>query len=274
MASISILHTFINALHILHYNGLLDAYGHLSVRNPDNSSTFFMARGSIAPALVCKPLILRVSTSQDIVEYLVADASPIDPNAPQGVGERFIHSEIYKRFSGINSVVHSHSSEVIPYTITEVLFRPAIHMAGFLGESVPVFDISGSYTSNDTHDFLVTNVRRGAALAAKFSDDSSRLTDLPDHPVVLMQSHGFAGCTTSIESVVYQAIYTQRNAQVLSSALNLEHAYGGGKDGIVFLTPQEARESYATISGTFERPWSLWVREVEVSPLYKNEVNP
>lgn len=127
MVSVSIIHTFINALHILHYNGVLDAYGHLSVRNPDNPSTFFMARGSIAPALV--------STRQDIVEYLVANASPVEPNAPQGVGERFIHSEIYKRFSGINSVVHSHSSEVIPYTISNVPFRPAIHMAGFLGMS-------------------------------------------------------------------------------------------------------------------------------------------
>lgn len=89
-----------------------------------------------------------------------------------------------------------------------------------------------------------------------------------------MQSHGFAGCATSIETAVYQAIYTQRNAQVQSGALNLQHAYGADRDAVVYLTPREAKDSYATISQTFERPWSLWAREVEVSLLYQNEVEP
>ncbi|KAI0525738.1 class II aldolase and Adducin N-terminal domain-containing protein [Xylaria bambusicola] len=266
MVSPSLIYTFVNALHILHYNGVLDAYGHLSMRNPDNSSTFLMARGGIAPALV--------SSSEDIIEFLIADASPVDPNAPKPVMERHIHSEIYKRFSGINSVVHSHSPAVLPYAISNVPLRAAIHMAGFVGEEVPVFDISKYYSNNDTQDLLVTNVRLGAALAAEFSANSSQATALPNHSIVLMQSHGFAGCAADIKTVVYQAIYTQRNAQVLSDALNLEHAFGGSTNDIIYLTPQEAIDSYATIGQNFERPWSLWVREVEVSPLYENSVNP
>ncbi len=116
--------TFINALHILHKNAVLDAYGHLSVRNPNNSSTFFMSR-NLAPALVSSP--------SDIVEYHVLDASPVEPDAPNGFIERFIHSEIYKRFSEINTVVHSHSPAVIPYSISDVPLKPSVHMAGFLG---------------------------------------------------------------------------------------------------------------------------------------------
>ncbi len=114
----------ITASHILHFHGVLDAYGHLSVRNPNNASTFFMSRNE-APALM--------ASASDIVEYHISDASPVEPNAPKGFTERYIHSEIFKRFSAINSVVHSHSSPVIPFSISGAPMKPSIHLAGFLG---------------------------------------------------------------------------------------------------------------------------------------------
>jgi hypothetical protein len=120
----TVFNTLITGLHILHYNGVLDAYGHVSVRNPNNGSNFFMSR-NLAPALV--------ANSSDLVEYYVEDAAPIDPNAPSGFIERYIHSELYKRFPSINSVVHSHSPQVVPFTFSGVPLRPSIHMAGFLG---------------------------------------------------------------------------------------------------------------------------------------------
>jgi ribulose-5-phosphate 4-epimerase/fuculose-1-phosphate aldolase len=120
----AVFNTLITGLHILHYNGVLDAYGHMSVRNPNNGSNFFMSR-NLAPALV--------ANSSDLVEYHVEDAAPIDPNAPSGFIERYIHSELYKRFPDINSVVHSHSPQVVPYTFSGVPLRPTLHMAGFLG---------------------------------------------------------------------------------------------------------------------------------------------
>jgi ribulose-5-phosphate 4-epimerase/fuculose-1-phosphate aldolase len=120
----AVFNTLITGLHILHYNGVLDAYGHMSVRNPNNGSNFFMSR-NLAPALV--------ANSSDLVEYHVEDAAPVDPNAPSGFIERYIHSELYKRFPSINSVVHSHSPQVVPYTFSGVPLRPTLHMAGFLG---------------------------------------------------------------------------------------------------------------------------------------------
>jgi len=120
----TVFNTLITGLHILHFNGVLDAYGHMSVRNPNNGSNFFMSR-DLAPALV--------ANSSDLVEYYVKDAAPIDPNAPSGFIERYIHSELYKRFPNISSVVHSHSPQVVPYTFSGVPLRPSIHMAGFLG---------------------------------------------------------------------------------------------------------------------------------------------
>jgi ribulose-5-phosphate 4-epimerase/fuculose-1-phosphate aldolase len=115
----------VTASHILHYHGVLDAYGHISVRSPDNSATFWMPRNS-SPALI--------STPDDLVEYNIEDASEVEKNAKPGYPERHIHSEIYKRFPAVNSVVHSHCSDVLPYCISEVPLKATIHMAGFLGE--------------------------------------------------------------------------------------------------------------------------------------------
>lgn len=80
---------------------------------------------STAPALV--------SSISDLVHYNVSDGAPVDPKAKKGYQERFIHSEIYKKFSEINCVIHSHAEAVIPYTMNGVQMRPIFHMAGFLG---------------------------------------------------------------------------------------------------------------------------------------------
>ena len=119
-----LLSTLITANHILHYHGVLDAYGHISVRNPNNASTFFLAR-NVAPALVSSP--------SDIVEYLVQDASPVNLNAPPGYLERFIHSEVLKLYPTVNSVVHSHAQSVIPFGVTEVPLVPVSQMGFPIG---------------------------------------------------------------------------------------------------------------------------------------------
>lgn len=114
----------VTASHILHRHDVLDAYGHISVRSPDNAATFWMPC-NMPPALVSSP--------DDLVEYHVDSAEPVEKNAKPGYLERHIHSEIYKRFPGINSVVHSHSTDVLPYCVSGVPLKNTIHMAGFLG---------------------------------------------------------------------------------------------------------------------------------------------
>jgi ribulose-5-phosphate 4-epimerase/fuculose-1-phosphate aldolase len=114
----------VTASHILHYHGIVDAYGHISVRSPDNAKTFYMS-ANMPPALVSSP--------EDLIEYNVEDATAVEKTAKDGFLERHIHSEIYKRFPAVNSVVHSHCSDVLPYCISGVPLRATIHMAGFLG---------------------------------------------------------------------------------------------------------------------------------------------
>ena len=113
----------ITANHILHYNNVVDAYGHISVRNPSNPTTFFLS-ASVAPALV--------SGLEDLVEYKIEDATPVKKDAPRGYLERYIHSEIYKKYKGVQSVVHAHSEAVIPFSISSVPLKPVFHMGGVM----------------------------------------------------------------------------------------------------------------------------------------------
>jgi len=121
---VSQLQDLISANHILHHNKVVDAYGHVSLRHPSDPTIFIMS-GDKAPALVSSPI--------DLIQYYISDSSPVDPKAKKGYQERFIHSEIYKRYPHINSVVHSHSEAVLPFTMNGVPMKPAFHIAGFLG---------------------------------------------------------------------------------------------------------------------------------------------
>lgn len=112
----SILDKLITANHILHYHGIIDAYGHLSVRNPTNPTSFLISK-DLAPALV--------SRREDIEAYHISDASPLSSDAPKGYAERFIHSEIYKQYADVDVIIHSHNEAVLPFSITSVPVRQA-----------------------------------------------------------------------------------------------------------------------------------------------------
>lgn len=241
----------IHGSHILHFHNVLDAYGHLSFRHPTNSSLFFMAR-SIAPALI--------ATEADLIEYRVSDGNPTDPNSAQGYIERYIHSEIYRRFPHINAVVHSHAESVIPFTISGVPLKPCYHMAGFLNpEGVPVHDSAGDVVAPNVPDLLVRNTHMGEALAKRFDDDNK---------VTLMRGHGYTTAAKSIELAVFYAIYTQKNATIQSAAVGLIAAAGGSMQSLRLLNEDEARERTASVATTAKRAWELWVVEALNSTLY------
>ncbi|KAF1365841.1 arad-like aldolase/epimerase [Lizonia empirigonia] len=283
----------VTASHILHCHDVLDAYGHISVRSPDNPATFWMPC-SMPPALV--------SSADDLVEYHIESAEAVEKNAKPGYIERHIHSEIYKRFPGINSVVHSHAGDVLPYCISGVPLKNTIHMAGFLGTNVPVWNSSGS-------DFLVRDSTLGASLAASFKPATSagfiyskvrsalpgakpEASLEPDSSVVLLQGHGFTTLAHGIEEAVYQAIYTKEAAKAQTTALAIQNAYFGhtlegkidieaggkiksgkakGEGDLKYLTEKQAHATWEAMQATTSRPWALWCREVEISPLYRNE---
>ena len=217
------------ASRVLAAHGVLDAYGHVSMRHPGHPGRYLMSR-SLAPELVC---------AADILEYDL-DSNPVDSRDRRLFLERFIHGEIYKARPDVNAIVHSHSPSVIPFGVSSVPLRPIYHMSSFLHPGVPVFEIreSGGMT-----DMLVRNPELGASLARS----------LGERPVALMRGHGNVVVATSVPLVVFRAIYTESNARLQMQAIGL-----GGS--VTYLASEEGRKSEASNAGTVERPWELWKR--------------
>jgi HCOMODA/2-hydroxy-3-carboxy-muconic semialdehyde decarboxylase len=219
------------AYRILAMEGVIDAYGHVSVRHPGNPNRFLMSR-SLGPALV---------TPADILEYDL-DATPVDPQGRNSVLERFIHGEIYKARPDVMVVVHSHAPSVIPFSISQVPLRPVFHMATFLYKGVPVWD---SRTVKDpmAATLLVRNGVIGKSLAAA----------LADKPVALLRGHGNVVVGPSLQVTIRDAIYTEVNANMLLAALSL-----GGP--VTYISAEEGA-AVEKNPGDTARGWDLWKRK-------------
>src|SRR5882757_10529773 len=117
---------------ILAREDVVDAYGHVSVRHPDNPHRFLIAR-SLAPELVAPP---------DIVE-LDLDAQPVHDDGQKLYLERFIHAAIFAARPDVMAVVHAHAEDTLPFSIAAATkLRPVIHSGSFIGSEVPVWDIA------------------------------------------------------------------------------------------------------------------------------------
>jgi len=220
------------ANHILANQGVLDGFGHVSVRHPADPNRFLMSR-SIAPALVA---------GEDIMEYDL-DGNPLDARGRGSFLERFIHCEIYRARPDVNAVIHSHSPGVIPFSVTQVPMRPIYHLSSFLAPDVPIFEIR---KAGGTTDMLVGNPRLGKALAQT----------LGDRPVALMRGHGDVVVASKLSLAVFRAIYTEVNARLQTQAVAL-----GGP--INFLEPEEAARATAVNEQAHLRAWELWRRDAE-----------
>jgi ribulose-5-phosphate 4-epimerase/fuculose-1-phosphate aldolase len=215
---------------ILAMEGVLDGMGHISVRHPARADRFFLAR-SMAPELV---------TAGDILEYDL-DGNAIDPRDRTSYLERFIHSEIYKARPDVHAVVHCHTPSLIPFAASDVPLRAMYHMAAFVAEGVPVWDIR---KAAGVTDLLVRDVKLGRALAQS----------LGQKPAALMRGHGAVVVAGSIPNVVGRSIYLDVNARAQSQAVAL-----GGK-----ITYVEADEAKLRMGDTneYSRAWDLWKRKV------------
>jgi ribulose-5-phosphate 4-epimerase/fuculose-1-phosphate aldolase len=220
------------ANHILYQQGVVDGFGHISVRQDKDPAHFLLAR-SMAPGLV---------TAADIMAFDL-EGNAVDPQGRAVYLERFIHSEIYKAHPEIKAVVHTHSPSVIPFGVTKVPLRSIYHMGGFLGTGVPVFDIRES--GGNATDMLISNRKLGEALAQKLGSAT----------VMLMRGHGDVVVGTSVPQVVFRAIYTEIDAKLEAEALVL------GSGDVTFLNDQEAAAAAVTGDTIMRRAWDLWKRQ-------------
>ncbi len=203
------------ANHILAHYGIVDAFGHVSVRHSRNPNRYLQA-WHVSPALV---------TANDILEYDL-DSNPIPATRQDLYRERFIHGEIYKARPDVMAVVHSHSPAVIPFSVSSVPLRPVFHMAAFVDQGVPVFD---TRVVPGTKRVLVDGPEAGRLLAKT----------LGNHPAVLLLGHGAAVVGTSLQGAVGRSIYLEMTAKIQAQAIAL-----GGQ--LTYIDPEAARNMQET----------------------------
>jgi ribulose-5-phosphate 4-epimerase/fuculose-1-phosphate aldolase len=227
------------ASRILAAHGVVDGFGHVSLRHPGAADRYLMAR-SVAPALV---------TPEDILEYDL-DSNPVDAQGRSSFLERFIHGEIYRARRDIHSVVHSHSPSVIPFGLVHVPLEAMFHNAAFIAAGVPVFDIHEKFGATD---MLVSNGEKGVALASV----------LGSKDIVLMRGHGSVACGPTLQTAVFRAVYTEVNARIQHWTVALAaRASAPGTRGIAALDSEEGRLADVINQTAGMRAWDLWRTQI------------
>ena len=212
--------------------GVLDAYGHVSIRVPGDPKHFLMSR-SLAPELV---------TPADILEHDLEGNATAPPGATL-FNERFIHAAVYAARPDVQAVVHNHAPSLIPFGVSGVPLRPLYHMSAFLGAGVPVFDIRAA--GGET-DMLVRTLPLGQALAKTLGANN----------VALMRGHGAVVVAPDMPRAVFRSVYTEQNARLQAQAMQLSQK-------VTYLDAEEAKKAQTTMEGTVARPWELWRKKVQ-----------
>lgn len=221
------------ASRILAAQGVVDGFGHVSMRHPNAPERYLMAR-SVAPALV---------NPDDLIEYDL-DSTPVNAQGRGSFLERFIHGRIYRARPDVNAVVHSHSPSVIPFGLVNVPMPAMFHNAAFLAAGAPVFDISAKFGATD---LLVGSNEKGAALCET----------LGHNDIVLMRAHGSVNCGPTLQTAVFRAVYTEVNARIAHWTIAL-----GNGGPIAAVTPEEGLLADVVNQTAGMRAWNLWRTQV------------
>jgi len=222
----------VTANRILAQQGILDGYGHVSVRHDSARDRYLLSR-SLAPALV---------TAADIQQYDL-DSNPLGTAVRPSFIERFIHGEIYRARPDVRAIVHSHAPALIPFGVSGTALKPLYHMTAFVGEGVPVFEIRNARGNDPKMLMLVHNSGLGRALAET----------LGTKPAALMRGHGAVIVGSSLPHVVGRSVYLALNATLQAQAMALSGS-------VNYLDPAEAREE---IPDNYQRAWDLWKRQAQ-----------
>jgi HCOMODA/2-hydroxy-3-carboxy-muconic semialdehyde decarboxylase len=222
----------VTANRILAREGVVDSFGHVSARHPDNPGRFLLSRAR-APDCI---------EESDIMEFTL-EGEPIDAGGRAPYLERFIHGGLYEARTDVFSVVHNHSPSVIPFGVTGRKLMPLLHMCANIGHQVPIWDSRDKF--GDTA-LLVDSVAMGRDLARTMGAGRT----------VLMRGHGATILGTSIRQAVFISIYLELNAKLQMQAMAIGE--------IKFLSAGEVDKIIArTGPYSINRAWENWCRRAD-----------
>ncbi len=219
----------VNANHILDHQKIVDAFGHVSARHPDDPALYLLSR-SLSPGSV---------TEADIQTYTL-ESEPLSPG-PAPYLERFIHGGIYKARSDVRAVLHCHAPPLVAFGVAGAKLRPATHMSAAMGQEAPIWDIRHRFGETN---LLVTNNDQADDLAVALGQST----------VVLMRGHGATLAGPDLPSVVLTAIYLVLNADIILKAAPL--------GPVTYLSPGEVEAARDALLGPnpLKRAWDHHVR--------------
>jgi ribulose-5-phosphate 4-epimerase/fuculose-1-phosphate aldolase len=219
----------VTANRILARENVVDSFGHISVRHPDNPQRYLLSR-SRAPDCI---------DNDDLMEFAL-DGAAVDARGRAPYLERFIHGALYEARPDVMSVVHNHSESVIPFGVTGRRIKPIYHMGASVGHEVPVWDSHDHF--GDTA-LLVENMEMGRDLAKSIGAGAT----------ALMRGHGATVAGKNIRHAVYVSVYLEVNARLQKQAMDLGE--------IRFLTAGEVdKVSERTGAYGINRAWENWCR--------------
>jgi ribulose-5-phosphate 4-epimerase/fuculose-1-phosphate aldolase len=216
------------------HEGVLDGFGHISVRHPADPQRYLLAR-SRSPELI-EPM--------DILEFNI-DSEVLTPGGLLPYGECVIHGEIFRARPDVNAVVHHHSAAILPFCVTTGIdLVPIMGLGATMGTTVPLWDSQDEF--GDT-PMVVTTKEQGASLARA----------LGPHAMVLMRRHGATVVGASLQEAVFRSIHTHRNAELLLRA----HALGS----VTPLTRGETEQAgaYSLRERPMGRAWEYWTTRLK-----------
>jgi HCOMODA/2-hydroxy-3-carboxy-muconic semialdehyde decarboxylase len=194
-------HDLAVANRIVSHEGIIDAFGHVSMRHPTKPDRYLISR-SRSPEVV---------EASDIYEYTL-DSEPVTPLPPgiRGYGELVIHGEIYKARPDVNAVAHHHGMAMLPFCNVGVELKPLYHMGAQIGDKVAFWDSREEF--GDT-SLLVIKPEEGRSLAKA----------LGPNWLVLMRRHGATVAGRNLIELTFRTIYQYRNAelQLMTQTLGL-----------------------------------------------------
>ena len=237
MALDDLIQDIVAANRILAAEGVVDGFGHVSARHPDDPNLYLLSRAR-APELI---------EAGDIMTYTL-DGEPVGGDSRKPYLERFIHGALYEARPDIGSVVHSHSRSVIPFGVTGLKLRPIMHSCATIGHEVPIWDAQETF--GDTN-LLISNMAMGRDFARILGGGRSGL----------VRGHGSTVAGRSVREAVYTAVYLEVNASLQERASRL--------GPITFLSPGEVDRITARLADGkpgegYDRAWEFWCRHAGV----------
>ena len=220
---------------ILAHEGVLDAFGHVSVRHPTDPGRYFLSRSR-------SPLLIE---PDDILEYTL-DSEPVRPPKVHLYAERVIHGCIYQARSDVRAVCHHHAPAVMPFCVAGKPIIPVFHLGAAGGLDMPFWDQQDEF--GDTN-LLVVKQEEGHSLARA----------LGPHPAVLMNRHGATVVGGTLKELVSRSIFMCQNADYQLRALALG-------------APDPLRRGEVKLAGVLSmlpnvvsRTWEYWSMRLEAA---------